>query len=87
LGNNEVRTGIDFGNRALPGEIHGSKWNDLDGDGTWDTGEPGLEGWEIYFDSNQNGQWDAGEPKTTTDAWPSPGIVDAQKGVYPTTIS
>jgi hypothetical protein len=26
----------------VPGEIRGSKWNDLDKDGQWDAGEPGL---------------------------------------------
>ncbi|MDH7498265.1 MAG: SdrD B-like domain-containing protein, partial [Syntrophomonadaceae bacterium] len=28
-----------------PGCIGGYKWNDLDGDGTWDAGEPALSGW------------------------------------------
>lgn len=27
----------------------GYKWNDLDGDGVWDDGEPGLEGWTIQL--------------------------------------
>ena len=49
------------------GEIRGYKWHDLDGDGVWDDGEPGLGGWQIYLDSNSNGQHDAGEPITTTD--------------------
>ena len=31
----------------VPGEIHGTKWNDLDCDGIWDTGEPPLAGWTI----------------------------------------
>jgi PKD repeat protein len=29
------------------GTISGYKWNDLDGDGSWDSGEPGLSGWTI----------------------------------------
>ncbi|MEM2004642.1 MAG: SdrD B-like domain-containing protein [Zestosphaera sp.] len=35
------------------GKISGYKWNDLNGDGVWDTNEPGLEGWTInlYGDS------------------------------------
>jgi len=41
------------------GEIRGTKWNDLDGDGVWDQPqESGLEGWTIYLDENGNGQWD-----------------------------
>jgi hypothetical protein len=42
-------------------------WNDLDGDGVQEAGEPGLAGREVYLDSNVNGQWDSGEPKLTTD--------------------
>ncbi|MEQ8384127.1 MAG: S8 family serine peptidase [Coleofasciculus sp. A1-SPW-01] len=49
------------------GEIHGSKWNDIDGDGIWDANEPGLSGWTIYLDQNQNSQLDAGEVSTITD--------------------
>ncbi len=36
-----------FANFKL-GKIFGYKWNDLDGDGIWDEGEPGLEGWTIW---------------------------------------
>jgi len=47
--------------------IRGSKFNDLDGDGRWDDGEPGLEGWTIYLDADHNGQLDPDEFATTTD--------------------
>jgi subtilisin family serine protease len=50
-----------------PGEISGSKWNDLNGDGKQDANEPGLAGWTIYLDDNQNGQLDSGETSTKTD--------------------
>jgi hypothetical protein len=29
--------------------IHGMKWNDLDGDGSQDDGEPGLANWQIQL--------------------------------------
>ena len=63
-------TGINFGNRNIqqPGTIEGDKWNDLDGDGRRDPGEPTLPGWTIYLDANNNGQLDPGEPFRTTDA-------------------
>jgi hypothetical protein len=32
----------------------------LDGDGIWDTGEPGLPGWTIFLDQNNNGVLDVG---------------------------
>lgn len=40
------------------GQIHGAKWNDLDGDAEWDVGEPGLEDWTIFLDLNENGEFD-----------------------------
>jgi hypothetical protein len=62
----EVVQEINFGN-APPGEIHGAKWNDLDGDGQWDRpDEPGLEGWTIYLDGNRNGMLDDDEIRTVT---------------------
>lgn len=30
-----------------PPRISGYKWNDLDGDGTWDSGEPAISGWTM----------------------------------------
>ncbi len=59
--------GDDGGGSALSGEIHGAKWNDLNANGVWDQGEPGLPGWIIYLDANNNGILD-GELATTTDA-------------------
>ena len=38
-----------------PGSISGQKWNDLDGDKRKDSNEPGLAGWIIYIDENNNG--------------------------------
>jgi len=60
---------------SLPGEIHGTKWNDLDGDGFRDAGEPGLGGWTIYLDQNGNGSLD---PQTvnTVDS------VDVPQGIW-----
>ncbi len=54
--------------KPLLGRISGAKWNDYDGDGLWDTGEPGLAGWKIFIDINFNNQWDEGEIYALTDA-------------------
>ena len=68
LSPDEVNNDLNFGNYELEkGEIRGSKWHDLDGDGIFDEGEPGLEGWTIYLDQNQNGLLDEGELSTVTD--------------------
>lgn len=48
--------------------ISGWKFNDLDGDGLRDPGEPGLENWEIFLDSDADGTLDQGEAFTLTDA-------------------
>jgi subtilisin-like proprotein convertase family protein len=56
-------TGVDFGNWIpifTPGEITGQKWHDVDGNGVQDDGDIGLEGWVIYFDSNNNEVRDIG---------------------------
>jgi len=42
---------------GVGGRIIGTKWSDLDGDGVKDDGEPGLSGWKIYVDENNDGQW------------------------------
>jgi len=50
LGGGEV-TGVDFG-MYRTGAISGKVWNDLDGDGLEDTGEPGLGGIDVWVDLN-----------------------------------
>src|SRR5829696_6630308 len=49
-------------------KAEGTKFNDLDADGKRDTGEPGLAGWRIWADYNDNGVLDSGEPYDDTDA-------------------
>ena len=43
----------------LPGKS-GMKFEDLDADGVKDAGEPGLGGWTIYIDYNDDGVLDDG---------------------------
>ena len=47
-------------------DICGYKFNDLNGNGIWDSGEPAIPGWEVYLDLNGNGQKDLGEPNSIT---------------------
>ncbi|WP_417731668.1 DUF4347 domain-containing protein [Rosistilla oblonga] len=54
--------------RVEVGTIGDLVWNDLDGDGIRDAGEPGLTGVTVYIDSNSNGTRDGGEPSEVTDA-------------------
>jgi hypothetical protein len=48
-------------------DIEGYKFNDLNGNGVWDAGEPGLPGWNMYLDSNGDGMFQATEPNAVTD--------------------
>ncbi len=61
-------SGINFGNRPLPGAVSGVKWNDLDGDGVKDPKEPGVPGVYIYADLNNDGFIALGEPAAITAA-------------------
>ncbi|NUQ65126.1 MAG: hypothetical protein HUU20_21895, partial [Pirellulales bacterium] len=61
-----------FGRTELPNfgnfitDISGYKWNDQDRDGVWDPGEPGLNGWTIYLDLDNNNTLSAGDPSFVT---------------------
>lgn len=58
-----------FGNDDVPtstAQIIGFKWHDQDGDAQWDANEPGLNGWSIYLDLNENGEPDPEEPARIT---------------------
>ncbi len=59
---------LDFGFRGRPGEISGVKFNDLNGNGVQDPGEPGIAGVYIYADLDQSGSIALGEPAAITDA-------------------
>ncbi len=72
---------VDFGNFKLV-TISGQKFNDLNGDGQKDTGEPGLPGWTIFLDANNNGALDAGEANTTTAADGSYSFTNLGPGTY-----
>ena len=52
---------------ASTGEIRGTVWNDLKGDGVHDSGDPGIEGMAVFLDTNRNGQLDSDETFTATD--------------------
>jgi len=67
---------------AGPGEIRGSKWEDLNGNGQWEQDESGLEGWTIYVDANGNGCFDEGEAWDITDSSGDYAIPDLAAGTY-----
>jgi hypothetical protein len=60
---------INYEDPSKPGggSIVGTKWNDMNNNGTWDAGESPLSGWKIWLDLNQNGVEDAGDSYDITD--------------------
>jgi protocatechuate 3,4-dioxygenase beta subunit len=60
-------TGNDIG-VFVDGTISGTVFNDVNGNGTQDTGEFGVAGVRVYSDTNGNNQYTAGEPTVMTDA-------------------
>lgn len=64
------------------GQILGVCFHDLDGDGVFDAGEPGLPALSVYLDLDGNGQVDAGEPEATTDANGNFALTGLSDGTY-----
>jgi Fungalysin metallopeptidase (M36)/SdrD B-like domain/Fungalysin/Thermolysin Propeptide Motif/Domain of unknown function (DUF4214) len=59
---------VDVGNFRLA-TITGVVFRDTNGNGTQDgTTDPGLAGWVVFLDANNNGALDTGEATATTDA-------------------
>jgi protocatechuate 3,4-dioxygenase beta subunit len=57
---------VNFGN--APAGIQGTKFNDLNGNGIRDAGEPPISNVQIFIDTNNNGTVEPGEPSTLTNA-------------------
>src|SRR5207249_2276320 len=74
-------TGVNFGNFQQI-SISGQAFNDTNGNGSKDLGEPGLSGWTIFLDNNNNGTLDVGEPSTLTDVNGNYGFFNLGPGTY-----
>ena len=66
LGYGDDHSGVDSGNIYRPNEIHGTKFEDINGDHLRNAGEPGIAGVTIYIDLNRNNILDSQEPTTVT---------------------
>ena len=82
VGVGQVQPDVDFGNHYVGATIEGITWDDQDADGQLDVGEPGLAGWTVYVDENENGRWDEGEPRDTTDQDGNYSIAPLDPGTY-----
>ncbi|MFK7958259.1 MAG: SdrD B-like domain-containing protein [Lysobacterales bacterium] len=67
---------------VLQANIGDFVWNDLNGDGVQDTGEPGLEGVTVFIDANASGTPDGGEAQDVTDSDGEYGLFNLDAGTY-----
>ncbi len=82
LTTSEDATNVDFG-YYTPSSLGDRVWNDLDGDGAQDAGEPGLTNVVVFVDMNGNGIFDsATEPSDTTDNTGAYAITGLVAGTY-----
>ncbi|MBN2473340.1 MAG: right-handed parallel beta-helix repeat-containing protein [Pirellulales bacterium] len=70
---------------SLIGTIQGRAWDDLNGNGEPDAGEPGIEGRLIFLDHNGNGLPDPGELQQLTGADGYYSLTDVPPGTYAVT--
>ncbi len=73
--------GVAFGNFQLI-SIGGQKYGDTTGNGTQDPADPGLAGFTIFIDANNNGVLDPGERSTVTDANGNYTFANVGPGTY-----
>ncbi|MGB6042612.1 MAG: SdrD B-like domain-containing protein, partial [Pirellulales bacterium] len=80
VGFGENVIGVNFAN--VRPRIGGIKYHDLNGNGTQQAGEPNLEGWTVFIDSNDNGLLDPLEPTSVTDQFGRYEFVGLATGTY-----
>ncbi len=78
----EGRSGVDTAARYRPTEIHGVKFDDLDGNHRRDAGEPAVGGATVFVDLDRDTVFDAGEPSTVTAADGSYTFTGLAPGAY-----
>jgi len=67
-------------------EIRGVKWNDLNGNGIREAGEPGLANWQIIIDSDLDGLFDPSvDLIAVTNAFGEYSLLGSFNGTYPVT--
>lgn len=71
LSGGQVAANLDFGN-TLYGYISGLNFNDLNGNGVRDPGEPGLPNWSVYLDMNNDQKIDSNTDSRTATDVPKP---------------
>lgn len=81
VGNGQT-VSVNFGAHQPTTTVTGFKWNDLNGDGIRDAGEPALAGVYIYIDLDGDDRPDLGEPSTLTAADGSYRLTPPSAGTF-----
>ncbi|KAA5543622.1 adhesin [Roseiconus nitratireducens] len=83
-------SGVNFGFVQVIPDVTGTKFADTNGNGFFDEGESGIEGFYIYLDLDGDDRPDLGEPSDRTDAngrysinFPGPGTYTIREVVPP----
>ncbi len=86
VNNGQSVQNINFGNERVDQSVTGYKFNDLNGNGFPDAGEPRMAGVWIYIDLDGDERIDLGEPATQTGAdgryslkFPGPGLYSVRE--------
>lgn len=79
---NEVTDVLFLNVPAANGAVEGTVWQDLNGDGTRQAEDTGLQGWTVFLDTNANKVLDAGEPSDVSDATGAYALLDLPPGQY-----
>src|SRR5262249_13016824 len=76
-------TGLDFGNQFLLAAVSGQKFDDLNGNGVHDPGEPGLNGWTVELVNRHTDQVVARQVTADVDL-DGDGVIDPERerGIY-----
>ncbi len=72
---------LDFGNFRA-GSVPGAKFEDREGNRRRDSFDPGLGGWTIFVDDNENGRFDAGERFVETAADGTYRFLELPNGIH-----
>lgn len=64
----DLISGLQFGSTSAPGSVAGIVFNDFNGNGAQDIGEPGLANVTVYADLNVDGILNPGEPSFVSDS-------------------
>ncbi|HEX5242204.1 MAG TPA: SdrD B-like domain-containing protein [Tepidisphaeraceae bacterium] len=73
---------VSSGPPAATGQITGTVFEDSNGNGQVESGEPSLSGWQVYIDANDNGILDPGEQVATADSFGHYALSGLAAGTY-----